>query len=229
MCVCVCRGVCTKYLTDEHASCHGEPGAGGEVWSDHDSQASVGEGELVGVEDEELVHHDDWRRLLPGGLTCRRRCGDHCGSVLDTAETITLFLSVLTFVEEHHGGVAGGGILCRLVVSVVVRAGPARPGAAQPPRGERHDLGVEPANSQDAVCFHSEAACSEQRVSAVSRQFDLLINVLHDDDVDAVHGHEEQGLPPAQREACLCWSLRERLLQHTEETDISSLETPVIN
>lgn len=79
------------------------------------------------------------------------------------------------------------------------------------------------------VCFHSEAACSEQRVSAVSRQFDLLINVLHDDDVDAVHGHEEQGLPPAQREACLCWSLRERLLQHTEETDISSLETPVIN
>lgn len=62
--------VSTQYLTDEHASCHGEPGAGGEVWSDHDAQAGLREGQLVGVEDEELVHHDDRRGVLTMGLAC---------------------------------------------------------------------------------------------------------------------------------------------------------------
>lgn len=41
-----------RYLTDDHASCHGEPGAGREVGGDHDPQACLREGELVGVEDE---------------------------------------------------------------------------------------------------------------------------------------------------------------------------------
>lgn len=56
--------MCIRYLTDEHASCHGEPGAGGEMWGDHDAQASLREGQFVGVEDEKLIHHDDWRSLL---------------------------------------------------------------------------------------------------------------------------------------------------------------------
>lgn len=59
-----------QYLTDEHASRHGEPGAGGEVRSDHDAQAGLREGQLVGVEDEELVHHDDGRGVLTVDLAC---------------------------------------------------------------------------------------------------------------------------------------------------------------
>ena len=70
---CVLRcGVCVTYLADEHASCHGEPGAGGEVGGDHDTQSGLREGQFVRVEDEELVHHDDWRRLLTMGLACGR-------------------------------------------------------------------------------------------------------------------------------------------------------------
>lgn len=57
-----------RYLADEHPSCHGEPGAGGEVRRDHDPQAGLGEGQLVGVEDEELVHHDGRGWLLAVGL-----------------------------------------------------------------------------------------------------------------------------------------------------------------
>lgn len=57
-----------RYLADEHPSCHGEPGPGGEVRRDHDPQAGLGEGQLVGVEDEELVHHDGRGRLLAVGL-----------------------------------------------------------------------------------------------------------------------------------------------------------------
>lgn len=72
------RLISIKYLTDEHASCHGEPGAGGEVWGDHDAQASLREGQLVGVEDEELVHHDDWRRLLTVSLACENVLFDLC-------------------------------------------------------------------------------------------------------------------------------------------------------
>lgn len=64
--------VCVKYLTDEHASRHGQPGAGGEVGGDHDAQAGLREGQFVGVEDEELVHHDDWRRLLTVSLACEK-------------------------------------------------------------------------------------------------------------------------------------------------------------
>ncbi len=60
--------MCVEYLTDEHSSCHGEPSAGGEVRGDHDTQASIGEGEFVGVKDEELIHHDDWRLLLTMSL-----------------------------------------------------------------------------------------------------------------------------------------------------------------
>lgn len=42
------------------------------MWGDHDTQASLREGELVGVEDEQLIHHDDWRRLLNVGLACEK-------------------------------------------------------------------------------------------------------------------------------------------------------------
>lgn len=35
---CLC---CVQYLTDDHASCHGEPGPGGEVWRDHDAHAGL--------------------------------------------------------------------------------------------------------------------------------------------------------------------------------------------
>lgn len=42
------------------------------MWGDHDAQAGLREGELVGVEDEKLVHHDDWRRLLTVGLACEK-------------------------------------------------------------------------------------------------------------------------------------------------------------
>lgn len=62
----------SKYLTDEHASRHGEPGAGGEVGGDHDAQAGLREGQFVGVEDEKLIHHDDWRRLLTMSLACEK-------------------------------------------------------------------------------------------------------------------------------------------------------------
>lgn len=31
--------------------------------------------------------------------------------------------------------------------------------------------------------------------------FALSINLLHDDYVDSIHGHEEQGLPPERQEA----------------------------
>lgn len=64
--------MCLTYLTDEHASCHGEPCAGREVGGDHYTQTSFREGKLVGVEDEEFIHHDDWRSLLTVGLTCGR-------------------------------------------------------------------------------------------------------------------------------------------------------------
>lgn len=60
------------YLADQHPSRHGEPGAGGEVRRDHDPQAGLGEGQLVGVADEELVHHDGWGRLLAVDLAWRR-------------------------------------------------------------------------------------------------------------------------------------------------------------
>lgn len=69
MCV-LMSAVRVKYLTDEHASCHGEPGARGEVRGDHNTQASLGEGQFVGVEDEKLIHHDDRSRLL--SLTCEK-------------------------------------------------------------------------------------------------------------------------------------------------------------
>lgn len=52
------------YLTDDHASCHGQPGPGGEVRRDHDAHAGLWEGQLVGVEDEKLIHHHNRRRLL---------------------------------------------------------------------------------------------------------------------------------------------------------------------
>lgn len=61
-----------RYLADQHPSRHGESGAGGEVWRDHDPQAGLGEGQLVGVEDEELVHHDGGRRFLAVGLTWQK-------------------------------------------------------------------------------------------------------------------------------------------------------------
>lgn len=64
--------LCMKYLTDEHASRHGEPSAGGEVGGDHDAQASLREGKLVRVEDEEFIYHDDWSRLLTVCLACQR-------------------------------------------------------------------------------------------------------------------------------------------------------------
>ena len=67
--------MCLEYLTDEHASCHGEPGAGGEVRADHDAQPGVREGQFVRVEDEELIHHDDWSGLLVVDLACKtKRC-----------------------------------------------------------------------------------------------------------------------------------------------------------
>lgn len=62
----------SKYLTDDDAPCHGEPGAGGEVGGDHNTQASLREGQLVGVEDEKLIHHDDWRRFLTMSLACEK-------------------------------------------------------------------------------------------------------------------------------------------------------------
>lgn len=62
--------VCVNYLADEHASCHGEPGARGEVGGDHNTQAGLREGQFVGVEDEKLIHHDGRRRVLIMGLTC---------------------------------------------------------------------------------------------------------------------------------------------------------------
>lgn len=61
-----------RYLANQHPSCHGEPGAGGEVWRDHDPQAGLREGQLVGVEDEELVHHHRRGRLLAVGLAWQR-------------------------------------------------------------------------------------------------------------------------------------------------------------
>lgn len=65
-----------RYLADEHASRHGESGAGREVGRDHDPQAGLREGQLVRVEDEELVHHHDWRSLLAVDLACGKvlRC-----------------------------------------------------------------------------------------------------------------------------------------------------------
>lgn len=66
--------LCVRYLTDEHPSCHGEPGARGEVGGDHDPQAGLRERQLVGAEDEEFIHHDDRRRLLTSALTYDRRC-----------------------------------------------------------------------------------------------------------------------------------------------------------
>ena len=71
MCVIMCDKY-VKYLADEHTSRHGEPGARGEVWGDHNTQAGLREGQFVGVEDEKLVHHDDWRRLLTRGLACEK-------------------------------------------------------------------------------------------------------------------------------------------------------------
>lgn len=47
-----------RYLIDQHATGHGEPGLGGKVAGDHDSKASLREGKLVWVGRQQLVHHD---------------------------------------------------------------------------------------------------------------------------------------------------------------------------
>lgn len=53
--------MCTD-LVDEHAGGHGEASSWGEVAGDHDPHAGLGEGQLVGVRGQQLVHHQD-RRL----------------------------------------------------------------------------------------------------------------------------------------------------------------------
>ena len=64
LCVCVCVHVCSPtHLSDEHTGGHGETGARGEVAGDHDAHAGLGEGQLVGVGRQQLVHHQ--HRGLP--------------------------------------------------------------------------------------------------------------------------------------------------------------------
>lgn len=53
-----------------------------------------------------------------------------------------------TFVEEHHGGVAGRGVFPRLVVSVLPPSRATRLGAPELTRHKHPDLGVEPASVQ---------------------------------------------------------------------------------
>lgn len=141
----VVQALCMKYLTDEHASCHGEPGAGGEVRGDHDAQAGLGEGQLVGVEDEELVHHDDRGSLLTVGLAWEN---GFIQLLFSKVRFTRLSRPLRTFVEEHHGGVAAGGVLPHLVVPVVLQAGATGLDAPELARHKHQDLGVEPATIQ---------------------------------------------------------------------------------
>lgn len=46
-----------RYLGDEHPRGHGETGSRGEMTRDHDPHPSLGEGQLVGVGAQQLVHH----------------------------------------------------------------------------------------------------------------------------------------------------------------------------
>lgn len=57
------------YLINEHARGHGEARPWGEVTGDHDPHASLGEGQLVGVRGQQLIHHQDRR------LTVEVSCG----------------------------------------------------------------------------------------------------------------------------------------------------------
>lgn len=139
------RAFGVTYLTDEHASCHGEPGAGREVRGDHDAQAGLREGQLVGVEDEELVHHDDRGSLLTVGLAWEN---GFVQRLFRKVRFTRLPRPLRTFVEEHHGGVAGGGVLPHLVVPVDLQAGTAGLDAPELARHKHQDLGVEPATVQ---------------------------------------------------------------------------------
>lgn len=58
-----------RYLGDEHPGGHGETGSRGEVTCDHDSHTGLGEGQLVGVGTEQLVHHQ--HRWFPVVVGCR--------------------------------------------------------------------------------------------------------------------------------------------------------------
>lgn len=145
MCRNIIQALYMKYLTDEHASCHREPGAGREVRCDHDAQAGLGEGQLVGVEDEELIHHDDLGSLLTVGLAWENGLIQR---LFSKVRFTRLSRPLRTFVEEHHGGVAGGGVLSHLVVPVVLQAGATGLDAPELAHHKHQDLGVEPATVQ---------------------------------------------------------------------------------
>lgn len=63
------------YLINEHARGHGEARSWGEVTRDHDPHASLGEGQLVGVRRQQLIHHQ-YRRLIVE-VSCRT-CSHQC-------------------------------------------------------------------------------------------------------------------------------------------------------
>lgn len=129
-----------NYLTDDHAPCHGEPGAGREVWGDHDAQAGLREGQLVGVVDEKLVHHNDWRRLLTCediGISAKR---------IQAEDHYNILTFVPTFAEKHHRGIASRGVLSHLAAPVILCSRATWLNAPELTCHKHQNLGVEPAS-----------------------------------------------------------------------------------
>lgn len=76
-----------------------------------------------------------------------------------------------TFVEEHHGGVAGRGVLPRLVVPVLLPSRAARPDAPELTRHKHQDPGVEPASVQTQCVEDWDSAKNTQALPTVAAPF----------------------------------------------------------
>lgn len=106
------------------------------------------------------------------------------------------FASVLTFVEKNHRGVASGRILPHLVIPGILGPGTTRLHAPELTRHKHPNLGVEPATV--GILFANTSLHSQECLSWRA-MLKTDVNLLHDDDVEAIHGHEEQRLPPEKR------------------------------
>lgn len=103
--------------------------------------------------------------------------------------------SVLTFVEKNHRGVASGGILSHLVSPVILWPKTTRLHAPELTRHKHQNLGVEPATIGK---LFANTSLHIQQCLSCRAMLKADVNLLHDDDVKSIHGHEEQRLPPEE-------------------------------